>query len=166
MALCAQCGQHKPLGLGGVFWDNWYCSTECLHAAGDHHEACACTPYRKKRRAVRHHRAEMRIMMEFIGELGLLDEYEERVLDDTGNNCIFLGYIPGLDDGSDVEDPDDPDVAAAAVVADTAAAAADQQALVAAVGCIVERHGLELEVERLRMQLEDAHGAMARQATK
>ncbi len=53
--------------------------------------------------------------------------------------------------GSDVEDEEEePDPAVVA-----AAAAADQQALVAAIGDAVEHSARTLEIERLRMRLED-----------
>ncbi len=101
-------------------------------------------------------------MRDFIDDHGLLREYHEHILEEIGNDPIWLGYIACLDAGSDVEDPEDPTVVAAAVATDAAAAAAEQQALIEAVGSLAARRRLEQEVQRLRTQLADCSGALKR----
>ncbi len=162
--ICDWCRLERPW-VEMSWWDGWnpgvwHCCPACSHAAGFHHMGCPCTPYVKRRRCLREHRAQMRVMQAIIDENNL--QYSERVWWETGNNAFRLHHIPAWDDGSDVEDPDDPAVAAATVVADTAAAAADRQALVDAVGGVVEHRLHSLEVERLRMKLADAEGFAGR----
>ncbi len=83
-----------------------------------------------------------------IRDHGLAYHCQGRMLRETGDSAYLLDHFDVWDDGSDVEE--EPDSAAVA-----AAAVADQQALVAAVGGAVEHHALRLEIERLRMRLED-----------
>ena len=70
---------------------------------------CGCTGYAKKRRLLRQHRVEMRIMSELIEEHGLDEELEERVVEETGNNSFWLGEDGdgpfAMDEGSDQDDP-------------------------------------------------------------
>ena len=59
----------------GFYNDQWMCSRECLHAAGDRTGClvwdCPCTHYAKRRRCLRQHRAQMRIMDNFINDYGI-----------------------------------------------------------------------------------------------
>ncbi len=129
--------------------------TECAHcgkrAAGD----LSDTPYRRKRRALRDHRAEMRITRELIDEHGLLEDLEARIEEETGEPGVSLGHDPDLDADTDNEDPADLDLEDPDLVVATASAAADQHALVEAIGRAKEHYEHTLEVERLRMRLED-----------
>ncbi len=105
---------------------------------------------KRQRRWLIEHREQMRIMDDLIRDHGLEGECEERMIDATGNNAFWLGHMPEMDDEEDGEEEEEPDPAVVA-----AAAAADQQALVAAIGGAVEHSARTLEIERLRMRLED-----------
>ena len=64
------------------------------------------TGYSRKRRNLREHRVEMRIMQDVIEDHGLDDEVQERTIDETGNTGHWLGFHSDLDEASDVEDPE------------------------------------------------------------
>eukprot|EP00969_Alexandrium_andersonii_P042186 1850718-Alexandrium_andersonii.AAC.1 len=74
---CARCGLLQPDLAAGCHWDDvWYCSRVCAHAAGDRSacsRGCGCTGYARKRRRLREHRVEMRIMEDIIVHNGLDD---------------------------------------------------------------------------------------------
>ena len=67
--------------------------------------AAVVTPYAKKRRLLREHRRNMRVMDDVIEDHGLGDELEGRMVDETGNTNFWLGYHSSLDEGSDGDDP-------------------------------------------------------------
>jgi hypothetical protein len=106
---CEQCG-----GLAANpchFQDRVFCSRVCAHAAGDRTAClgwnCGCTRYAKKRRLLREHRVNMRIMEEVIWEHGLADVLEARLEDETGNTNFWLEHDPEeMDESSDTEDPE------------------------------------------------------------
>ncbi len=159
---CTWCRLEKPWSEMG-WWEgfnhgDWYCCRECSHNAGYHSLHCPCTTYVKRRRYLREHREQMRVMQGIINENGLGGQCAERMVDDTGNTAFLLSHIAAWDDGSDVEDPDDPCVFAANVAAE----AADREALIDAVGGMTEHHALRQEIARLRVQLEDAQPSGAR----
>ena len=64
------------------------------------------TKYAYKRRMLREHRRNMRVMDELIIDHGLAAELEERLDDNTGNTNFFLGYDSDMDESSDAEDPE------------------------------------------------------------
>ena len=64
------------------------------------------TGYAKKRRLLREHRRNMRIMDELVDEHGLSSELEERLVDETGNTNFFLGEDAHIDEDSDQGDPE------------------------------------------------------------
>ena len=117
------------------------------------------TPYAKKRRFLRDHRVQMRVMEDVLEHHGLTEEYRAEVMDEMNNVPFWLGFDVGpggMDETSDTEEP------GAAVVQDLerkveklTRALADQQAFIAAVQGVQEHQALRLENERLRMQLED-----------
>ena len=110
---CKQCGDEKDKydkePLGGCWQDEWYCSQRCMHAAGDRNccgKHCGCTKYSQKRRLLRKHRVEMRIMVDLIEEHGLDAELEERTIAETGNTGFWLGESSDMDEDSEEEDPE------------------------------------------------------------
>ena len=117
------------------------------------------TPYAKKRRFLRDHRVQMRVMEDVLEHHGLTEEYHAEVMDEMDNMPFWLGFDigpGGMDELSDTEEP------GAAMVRDLEreverlrCALADQQAFIAAVQGVQEQQAMRLEVERLRMQLED-----------
>ena len=155
---CQQCHVSKP--LPGCFWmDNWYCSNVCRHDAGDRTGCygweCGCTQYAKKRRLLRAHRIQMRIMDDLIDDNDLHDELEERMVEETGNTGFWLGYddgSEGLDESSDKEDPEK-----------TLRKEIDDKShfLEAASSTLMLRQ-MTSEVERARMQMEDMRSHMSR----
>ena len=155
---CQQCHVLKP--LPGCFWmDKWYCSNVCRHDAGDRTGClgweCGCTRYAKKRRLLRAHRIQMRIMEDLIDDNELQDELEDRMVEETGNTGFWLGYdddSEGLDESSDKEDPEK-----------TLRKEIDDKShfLEAASSTLVLRQ-MTTEVERARMQMEDMRSHMSR----
>jgi hypothetical protein len=84
---CTQCKGERTFD-SGFYLDKWYCSQRCMHDAGDQTSCdkwCGCTSYSKKRRRLREHRAEMRIIQEVIEAYGLEDEVQDLVIARTGN---------------------------------------------------------------------------------
>ena len=158
--VCGHCACARSDALSGCFWrDVWFCSHVCSHAAGDRSAClgwdCGCTGYAKKRRLLRDHRTQMRLMQDIIDEheLGLL--LEEDVVDHTGNTGFWLGYDTGhggLDEGSEAEDPE---ADAKEEVQELRKEATDQQGLVAAVQGALECRAIATDLERARMRLED-----------
>ena len=135
---CPQCGVHMsmPPGPGTVrYLGRWMCSAECSHAAGDRSACygwdCGCTRYAKKRRLLKAHRREMRVVEEFIHDHGLTEELEERLIEETGNVGFCLET-----DSEDMDEPSDkeePDQQLRATVDALRSEAADQRAMVEAV---------------------------------
>ena len=120
------------------------------------------TPYAKKRRFLRDHRVQMRVMEDVLEHHGLTEEYHAEVMDEMGNAPFWLGFDDGpggMDESSDTEEPE------AAMLRERRElerenerlrrALADQQAFIAAVQGVQEQHAMRLEVERMRMQMED-----------
>jgi len=143
--------------MPGYFWrDVWYCSRVCAHAAGDRTAClgweCGCTHYAKKRRLLRNHRENMRIMDDVIVDNGLEQELEHRLIEETGNTNFFLGLDEGLDEPSDAEDPEQK---LRATVDSLRTEAADQSALVHAVQGALVCRAIATDLERARMRLED-----------
>ena len=125
-----------PPGPGTIrYLGRWMCSAECSHAAGDRSACygwdCGCTRYAKKRRLLKAHRREMRVVEEFIHDHGLTEELEERLIEETGNVGFCLET-----DSEDMDEPSDkeePDQQLRATVDALRSEAADQRAMVEAV---------------------------------
>ena len=149
---CSQCGRAV---LRGYRWrDAWYCDKRCAHAAGDRSCCsgwdCGCTGYAKKRRLLRQHRAEMRVMDDVIDSAGLQEWVEEEGID-----RFWLGLDDrpgGLDEDSDGEDPE---AIAKQQVRELRQEAADRRAFVEAAQGALENRGIATDLERARMRLED-----------
>ena len=119
---------------------------------------CGCTRYAKKRRLLRRHRAQMRVMMDLIDDNDLQDELETE-LDATGNDNYWLGDHSDMDEPSDAEDPE---AALRKEVSVLRADAADKSALLSAVQGALQCRSVLLDMERARMELEDLRSGVMR----
>ena len=122
-----------------------------MHAEGDRSacwQGCGCTGYAQKRRLLRWHRRNMRVMDELIEDHGLEEELQELLVDETGNTNFWLGVHESMDADSDQEDPE----AALHQEVD------DKSAFLAGARCIVEARETATKLERARMRLEDLSG--------
>ena len=153
--VCGQCG----LAQAGYYWrDTWYCSLACAHIAGDRSMCgrnCGCTGFAKKRRLLREHRVQMRIMDQMLTGVGLAGEVEAELMDENDDTGFWLGYdtaSEGMDENTDGEDPE---AEAKQQVQELRQEATDQQALVAAVQGALGCQAVVTDLERARMRLED-----------
>ena len=139
------------------------CSRECGHAAGDRSGClgwhCGCTGYAKRRRWLRGHRVNMRIMDDLLFDNGLDEELEDRLLQETGNTNFFLGLDAHLDEASDAEDPEQEQ---RATIESLRSEATDQSTMVQAVQGALECRDMRLDLERTRMALEDMRSQQLR----
>ena len=154
---CSQCGVEVPLQAElRYFLDGMrMCSNECMHAAGYRGNCgpwCACTGYAIKRRMLRDHRVQMRLMDEIIVQNGLDAELNQLAIEETGDVCFDLGWDSEMDEQSDAEDPEQ----------QLHAALADQSAMVQAVQGALECRSVLLDMERARMELEDLRSRQLR----
>ena len=154
--ICNRCGQEAtPSGVPG-FWNGyWYCSTVCMHAAGDRSvcwKGCGCTGYAKKRRLLRKHRACMRVMDDLIVEEGLAPDLDGRMIRYTGDTNFILDDHSDMDEESDKEDPE-----ATAKKQLTAARRdlTDRSSFVEAAAGVLRQQQVQRDMERARMTLED-----------
>ena len=112
--------------------------------------------YAKKRRLLREHRVQMRIMEDLIEEAGLYTELREEMLVEVGNVPFWLGFDDGPGGMDEASDTEDPETALRHEVADLRREASDRQALVAAVQDLRDHQVMRTDLERARMMLEDA----------
>ena len=115
----------------------------------------AMTPYARKRRCLREHRVQMRVMEDIVDEVGLIEEYHAEVMVELDNAPYWLGFDDapgGMDEESDGEDPE---VALRRENEQLRREAVDQQAFIAAVQDLRAHEAMRLELERAHMQLED-----------
>ena len=167
MALvCSQCARPMPAATARFnrrYLGQWVCSRECGHAAGDRSGCpgwnCGCTGYAKRRRWLRDHRVNMRIMDDLIWDNGLEDELEDRLVQETGNTNFFLGLDAELDEASEDEDPEQKQ---RATIEGLRAEAADQSTMLQAVQGALECRDTLLDLERARMELEDLRSRQMR----
>ena len=115
----------------------------------------AMTPYAEKRRFLREHRVQMRVMQDLLDEAGLIEEYHAEVMVELDNAPYWLGFDDGPGGMDEQSDEEDPEVALRFENEQLRREAADQQAFVAAVQDLRSHDVLRQENERLRMQLED-----------
>ena len=134
--------------------DNWYCSEVCKHDAGDRTcgEDCGCSGYAKKRRLLRAHRDQMRIIDDLIKEQGLEEELEDRIFYETDNTSYWLGHSESMDEDSDQEDPE------AALRQELA----DKSAFVEAATGALQYNRVATDLERARMEMEDMRSHMCK----
>ena len=116
------------------------------------------TRYANKRRWLRNHRAQMRVVQEVIEQHDLEDEVEDRVVEETGNNCYWLGFDSDMDESSDAEDPE-----AKATEELTAAKQEleDRSALIEALTDRAQRERIVQDLERERMARADLEGRLS-----
>ena len=158
--VCSQCGVQLPAPPAGQFplryLGQLLCSRECGHAAGDRSAClgwdCGCTRYAKKRRWLREHRVQMRLMDELIVQHGLGAELENLMNEETGNTSFHLGTDSEMDEDSDAEDPE----------RQLRAEATDQRAMVQAVQGALECRRVLHDLERAQMELEDLRSRQLR----
>ena len=139
---CSYCRHRKPV-----------CAESRL-SCGEFYCSYGCTAYAKKRRLLRQHRENMRVMQDLIEEHGLGRELEERLIDQTGNN-FHLADHDFMDEDSDQEDPE---AALRRELADQSALRqeqADQSAFVEAASGALQHRKIATDLERARMMLED-----------
>ena len=120
---------------------------------------CGRTKYSKKRRLLRNHRTNMRIMNDIIEEHDLSDELEQRLIDETGNTNFWLGEDNDMDEDSDQEDPEA--LATNKIIA-LLHENDDKQSLVEAVQGALSCRAMATDLDRARMQLEDLRAQMSR----
>ena len=165
---CSQCGVQKPTGPESCFYlDQWFCSRKCRHDAGDRTGCrgwdCGCTAYSKKRRLLRAHRRNMRVMDDVINENGLADELEDRMIEETGNTNFWLGEDSGMGMMDESSENEDPEAVAKQRVSELLQESRDTQAFVAAAQDTLACRAVATDLERARMQLEDMRAHMSRQ---
>ena len=114
--------------------------------------ALVCSGYAIKRRLLREHRVQMRVMDNVIRQHKLEDDAQDAMVEETGNAGFYLGTDSEMDEESDVSDPEQ----------ELRAAAADQGAMVQAVQGALECRGVLQDMERARMQLEDVRSGLLR----
>ena len=113
------------------------------------------TPFAKKRRLLREHRAQMRVMEDLIEQNNLTDEYEVEVMVEFNNTPFWLGYDTGPDGMDEESECEDPDAALQRENDDLRREATDQQAFISAAQDLQAYERMRLDLERARMQLED-----------
>ena len=169
---CIICGVYVP-PRGVWYADLLCCSPICAHAAGcrfdcDEIGDCGCTPYAKRRRALRDTRDVMRIMRDVLEDHGLMREFG-RELEAAGLPEVELDDPAqgpgGADESSDVEDETVALRAIAAARSDaeaTVAARAEADVLhqlVNSAASLAERERLHVEIARLRAEADATEGA-------
>ncbi len=152
---CSQCNKEKS-NPGCFYLDKWYCSSRCRHDAGDRTAClrwdCGCTRYAKKRRLLRRHRDQMRIMDDFIRDQDLEDEMEERLIESTGDAGFFLGSDSEMDEASDKEDPE----------LELRREANEKLSFIQAANDMLAPREMARDLDRTRMQLEDLRSQVLR----
>ena len=116
---------------------------------------CGCTGFAKKRRLLRKHRVQMRIMEQMITDYGLADMLEAELMDEDDACGFWLGHDTGSEGMDENSDGEDPEAEAKQQVQELRQEATDQQALVAAVQGALECQAVVTGLERTRMRLED-----------
>ena len=141
------------------------------------------TPFAKKRRLLRQHREEMRIMDSIITGHGLDEEYTALCIEQLGNIGFWLGVDAGPGGMDESDDEPDPMLEMLAMVdlltqknarkeeevarlreenAELRNNARDQQALCLAVQGGLECRSVMVDLERSHMQLEDMRSRACR----
>ena len=112
-------------------------------------------PFAKKRRLLREHRAQMRVMEDLIEQNSLTFEYAVDVEVELDHGPFWLGYDSGPDGMDEESECEDPDAALHRENEELRREATDQQAFISAVQDIRAYERMRLDLERARMQLED-----------
>ena len=115
------------------------------------------TPYGKKRRLLREHRQQMRVMEGFIEQHNLTEAYESEVLYETEQSVFWLGYDEGVDGMDEASCCEEPDEELRRENEELRQEATDRQALISAIQDMGSYERIKLDLERARMRLEDKH---------
>ena len=112
--------------------------------------------YAKKRRILREHRAQMRVVEDLIADHGLAGDYHANVLIKMHNMPFWLGdddAPSGMGEASDTENPE-PDLRRENEEL-RRAFADQQQTFISAVQGLGDHQGMRQHLERARMSLQD-----------
>jgi hypothetical protein len=103
--VCGKC--HGPIEHPFEFRGVNYCCDQCRHDAGDYRhcrrDVCGCTGFAIKRRQLREHREQMRLMWQVIMACGFEDEVERAMEEDGWPERVWDDAE--MDERSDAEDP-------------------------------------------------------------
>ena len=113
------------------------------------------TPFAKKRRFLREHRAHMRVMEDVIEQNYLTFEYEVEVQVELDQSVFWLGYDTGPDGMDEESECEEPEAELQRENEDLRQEATDRQAFISAVQDLGSYERVRLDLERARMQLED-----------
>jgi hypothetical protein len=115
--------------------------------------------YSNMLRILKKHRKQMRITEDYLFESGLLDEMEDRIIEETGSTPIHLDIDSVMDAPNDATDPD---AQLREEVQALREEATDRQAFIAAAQSVVTGqqnaevvNTMRRDLERARMSLED-----------
>ena len=151
---CAVCGTSPtPTQWRGMH----FCSPACGLAwieGGDAIKNRTGTRYAKKRRLLRGHRKQMRVMEEFVAEMGSDQEafLQERIVEETGNTAYWLDIDSDMDEDSDAEDPE----------ATTREELRERGDLIEALTDHTQQEKILKDLERARMANADLEGRLSR----
>ena len=115
------------------------------------------TPYAKKRRLLREHRQQMRVMEDVIDRHNLTEEYEGEVAYELDTSVFWLGYDSGPDGMDEESECEEPEAALHRENKELRQEATDQQAFISAIQDIRAYEQVRQDLERARMRLEDKH---------
>ena len=114
--------------------------------------ASESTGYSRKRRLLRRHREQMRVMEDLICDHGLRADLDLRMVYETGNTPFWLGRTLTMDEDSDAPDPEEELRAENEMLRREAR---ESRALVDAAAAMADCEILRQELERARMARED-----------
>ena len=114
--------------------------------------ASESTGYSRKRRLLRRHREQMRVMEDIIWDHDLQADLDLRMVYETGNTQFWLGHHAFVDEGSDAPDPEDELRVESERLRREAR---ESRALVDAAAAMAESEVLRRDLERARMACED-----------
>ena len=111
--------------------------------------------YAKKRRLLREHRIQMRVVEDLLDLNNLTEEYNVEVMMELDHVPFWLGVDDGPDGMDEKSDCEDPETVLRHENNQLRREAADRQAFITAVQALRAHEAMKLELERARMQLED-----------
>ena len=123
--------------------------------------ASQSTGYNRKRRLLRQHRIQMRVMEDLIWDHDLQADLDLRMVSETGNTQFWLGHHAFMDEGSDAPDPEEE---LRVENERLRREARESRALVDAAAAMAESEVLRRDLERARMAFEDSTSRASAQA--